>query len=180
MRHVSSRRRAENEAFAADERPEAANFVYCVGCGKQLAQKSGLLRVRGAAINIYCDDCEGKRDVDAWGEDAPITFCFRCGTQHIRYIETEPYRTIHAICPRCRPERAARYEAGDFAPLQPAEEAAEAEAAAAGVPAVGAEAAIVDVAIPTEIPEAEPVSEPAGLPEPEAMPKKRGRKPAAG
>jgi len=168
MRHISSRRRAENEAFAPDARPEAANFVYCVGCGKQLGQKSGLLRVRGAAINIYCDKCEG-RDTNAWGEDAPITYCFRCGTQHIRYIEAEPYRTIHAICPRCRPERAARYAAGDFAPLQPAEEAAEAEAAEA-----------------TTAPIAEAHAEPPPEPEPvieaalDEAPKKRGRKPAAG
>src|SRR5581483_4276531 len=108
MRHVSSRRRAENEAFAPDGRPDAANFVYCVGCGKQLAQKSGLLRVRGAAINIYCPKCEGKHGSD-WGEDAPDSYCFRCGTKHVRFIEAEPYRTIHSICPRCRPERAARY-----------------------------------------------------------------------
>lgn len=143
MRHISSRRRAENEPFTADNRPDAASFVYCVGCGKQLGQRSGLLRVRGAAINIYCSDCGG-RDVNAWGEDAPITYCFRCGTQHIRYIELEPYRTIHAICPRCRPERAARYAAGDFAPLPPAEEAEEAAAAESTV----APAAVVETAAP--------------------------------
>ncbi len=143
MRHISSRRRAENEPFAPDARPDAASFVYCVGCGKQLGARSGLLRGRGASINIYCEDCSG-RDQDAWGETAPATFCFRCGTQHIRFIEMEPYRTIHSICPRCRPERAARYEAGDFAPLPPApdpeEVAAEGETAkpAGEAPAKGA------------------------------------------
>jgi|SRR5579872_1241217 len=163
MRHISSRRRAENEAFAPDSRPEAANFVYCVGCGKQLAQKSGLLRVRGAAINIYCSKCEG-RDVDAWGESAPITYCFRCGSKHVRYIEAEPYRTIHSICPRCRPERAARYASGDFAPLQPAEEG---EAGAEGAaPAEVAPAAVAEAA-------PEPDAEPA------AAPKKRARKAAS-
>lgn len=142
MRHISSRRRAENEPFAPDARPDASSFVYCVGCGKQLAQKSGLLRVRGVAINIYCEECEG-RDTNAWGEEAPITYCFRCGTKHVRYIEAEPYRTIHSICPRCRPERASRYAAGDFAPLPTAEEEAEAQAvaAAAETPAPAEEAA---------------------------------------
>ena len=124
MRHISSRRRAVNEPFTEDSRPDAASFVYCVGCGEQLAQRSGLLRVRGQAINIYCPKCEG-RDANAWGEEAPLSYCFRCGTRHIRYIETEPYRTMHSICPRCRPERAARYAAGDFAPLPPPEEAEE-------------------------------------------------------
>ncbi|HZT95912.1 MAG TPA: hypothetical protein VFB34_03645 [Chloroflexota bacterium] len=118
---MSSRRRAENEPFAPDARPDAASFVYCVGCGKPLGARTGLLRGRGSAINIYCEKCTG-RDVDAWGEDAPETFCFRCGTNHVRYIEEEPYRTLHSICPRCRPERAARYSAGDFAPLPPASE----------------------------------------------------------
>jgi len=108
-----------------------------------LGQRSGLLRGRGSAINIYCDKCQG-RDVDAWGEDAPITFCFRCGTKHVRYIETEPYRTIHAICPRCRPERAARYAAGDFAPLPPAEEAVE---EAGAVVAAGAETPVAEIAL---------------------------------
>jgi len=149
MRHISSRRRAENEPFAPDSRPDAASFVYCVGCGKQLGQKSGLLRVRGAAINIYCSDCQG-RDAKAWGEDAPITHCFRCGTQHIRYIETEPYRTIHSICPRCRPERAARYAAGDFTPLQPPEETEESQnGGAQAAPAAGA-VPVADGVAPTK------------------------------
>jgi hypothetical protein len=126
MRHISSRRRAVNEPFAPDFRPDAASFVYCVGCGKQLAQKAGLVRARGVPINTYCPKCEG-RDMNAWGEDAPISYCFRCGTKHVRYVETEPYRTIHSICPRCRPERASRYAAGDFAPLQPPDEHAEEE-----------------------------------------------------
>ena len=138
MRHISSRRRAENEPFAPDARPDAASFVYCVGCGKQLGARSGLLRGRGASINIYCEDCSD-RDQDAWGETAPATFCFRCGTQHIRYIELEPYRTIHSICPRCRPERAARYEAGDFAPLPPAPDPEEEAAATEGAPAAAAD-----------------------------------------
>jgi hypothetical protein len=165
MRHISSRRRAENEPFAPDSRPDAANFVYCVGCGKKLTQRSGLLRVRGAAINIYCEKCQG-RDVNAWGEEAPITYCFRCGTQHVRYIETEPYRTIHAICPRCRPERANRYAAGDFAPLPPPpEEPAEGEQAAPAAGATpGTVAAPAAVVAPVEV-----------LPEPE----KKGRKQAS-
>lgn len=169
MRHMSSRRRAENEPFAPDARPDAASFVYCVGCGKQLAQKSGLLRVRGAAINIYCDECEG-RDATAWGEEAPITYCFRCGTKHIRYIEAEPYRTIHSICPRCRPERAERYAAGDFAPLQPAEE----EAENTETSAVTTEPApTVDVPVPAPVAE---VPIPAAE---QAAPAKRGRKRAS-
>lgn len=143
MRHISSRRRAENEPFAVDSRPDAASFVYCVGCGKQLGQRSGLLRVRGAAINIYCPKCEG-RDANAFGEAAPITHCFRCGTKHIRYIETEPYRTIHAICPRCRPERAGRYAAGDFAPLPPKEE----EEEAAASPTLEAPPAVAEPVVP--------------------------------
>jgi ribosomal protein S27E len=155
MRHISSRRRAENEPFAPDSRPDAASFVYCVGCGKQLGQRSGLLRVRGAAINIYCSKCEG-RDTNAFGEAAPITHCFRCGTKHIRYIETEPYRTIHAICPRCRPERAGRYAAGDFAPLPPKEE----EAEAAASPAVEAAAAVAAVAEPIVPAAVAPAEEP--------------------
>lgn len=130
MRHISSRRRAENEPFAPDSRPDASSYVYCVGCGKQLGQRTGLLRGRGAAVNIYCSDCQG-RDANAWGEDAPLSYCFRCGTQHVRYIEAEPYRTIHSICPRCRPERAIRYAAGDFAPLPPSEETEGDESAAA-------------------------------------------------
>lgn len=172
MRHVSSRRRAENEPFAVDSRPDAASFVYCVGCGKQLAQKSGLLRVRGAAITIYCEECEAKRDADAWGEAAPITFCFRCGTQHIRYIEAEPYRTIHSICPRCRPERAARYEAGDFAALIAGEGEAAEEATAAAPAGTEAPAAAPE---PTE-PEA---TAPAAAEEPPADPKKAKRKEAS-
>ncbi|GEM_PF-4540518 len=121
MRHISSRRRAENEPFAPDSRPDASSFVYCVGCGKQLGSRTNLLRGRGTAVNIYCSDCQG-RDDNVFGEGAPATHCFRCGTKHVRYIEAEPYRTIHSICPRCRPERAARYAAGDFAPLPPSEE----------------------------------------------------------
>lgn len=174
MRHISSRRRAEHEPFAPDSRPDAASFVYCVGCGGQLTQRSGLLRVRGAAINIYCSKCQG-RDADAWGEDAPISYCFRCGTKHIRYIEVEPYRTIHSICPRCRPERAQRYEAGDFAPLPPPEETeAESQATEASPASVEATAAAAPPA--AEVSEA-PATKPSVEEPPE--PKRRSRKSAS-
>lgn len=127
MRQISSRRRTEAEPMTPDLGPDAANFVYCVGCGTPLGARSSLLRGKGGPITIYCQDCTGK-DFDSAGEHGPLTFCFRCGTQHVRYIEAEPYRTIHSICPRCQPERAKRYGQGNFAPPEPEpvpEEAAE-------------------------------------------------------
>lgn len=125
MRQVSFRRRAENEPFAPDSRPEAGTLVYCVGCGKVLGQRSAVLRSKGGPITIYCDDCTGQ-DFDSGGENGPLTYCFRCGTQHVRYIEAEPYRTVHSICPRCRPERAERYDHGNFVPPPPPEPSVEA------------------------------------------------------
>jgi ribosomal protein S27E len=170
--HMTTRRRAENEPFAP-ETPEASTFVYCVGCGAPLGQRTGLLRGRGAAITTYCTDCQG-RDDNVFGEAAPATHCFRCGTLHIRYVEEEPYRTIHSICPRCRPERAARYAAGDFAPLPPSEEP-EAET----VSSAGAE--VVESIVAQQSGESGPTLEAASAPteEPAPKPSKRGRKPKA-
>jgi hypothetical protein len=117
MRQAPSSR--HTESYPPEEQtPES--YVYCVGCGRVLGKRSLLLRGRPHPITTYCKECEG-RNVDSGGENGPPTYCFRCGAQHVRYIEAEPYRTIHSICPRCWPERAARYARGDFSIVEPAE-----------------------------------------------------------
>jgi hypothetical protein len=112
--------------FAPDTRAGADAFVYCKGCGHQLA---GELRhqERREVINVMM--CESCRQLHGHQLAPPVgapSFCYRCGSQEEIFIEQEFAPVTHHLCPRCMPDRVARYRAGDFiapAPVPPPVEA---------------------------------------------------------
>lgn len=127
MPPTSNRPRSEPEVFAPDERPGADEFVYCKGCGKQLEARARLTRPKAVVDTMMCPDCVAEHGHPLMPRPGAPTFCYRCGQAEEIFEAPGVSPAIHHICPRCLPERAARYRAGDFeTPLrQPAAEASQ-------------------------------------------------------
>ncbi|HLJ69086.1 MAG TPA: hypothetical protein VKX16_17165 [Chloroflexota bacterium] len=124
----SNRPRSEPDVFAPDTRPGADEYVYCKGCGTQLELRARLAKPKAQVDTMMCKDCiavHGHRLMPAPG--AP-TFCYRCGGREEIFEAPGISPAVYHICPRCLPERAARYRSGDFeVPMRtaaPEEEAA--------------------------------------------------------
>lgn len=116
-RGVSSRRTPET--FAVDPRPGASGFVYCKGCGEPLESRDRFSASRPVVTVMMCDDCREIHGHDLMPVSGSATFCYRCGGPDEVFTSGGVSPTTHHVCPRCLPERAARYRAGDFLPPEP-------------------------------------------------------------
>ena len=106
------------EVFAADARPGADAFVYCKGCGAALVDQPRHQERRGGVTTMMCAACQTQHGhVLIPGSGAP-TFCFRCGGPDVIVVEKGLSPVTHHLCPRCVPDRYARYRAGNFRTLQ--------------------------------------------------------------
>jgi hypothetical protein len=122
----SNRPRSEPEVFAPDTRPGADEFVYCKGCGKQLESRARLSKPKAQVDTMMCPECVEKHGHALMPSPGSPTFCYRCGGPEEVYEAGGISPAIYHICPRCLPDRRARYQAGDFeVPMRtPATEAA--------------------------------------------------------
>lgn len=114
MATSSNRPRSEPEVFAPDDRPGADAFVYCKGCGTQLEGRARLSKPKAVVDTMMCEPCIEKHGHALMPSPGSPTFCYRCGGPEEIYIAPGISPAIHHICPRCLPERTARYKAGDF------------------------------------------------------------------
>ncbi|MBV9282460.1 MAG: hypothetical protein JOZ41_20470 [Chloroflexi bacterium] len=102
------------EAFAPDLRPGADAHVYCKGCGQPL-ESHARLAGRGIRVTIMmCDACRVAHGHDLVPAPGSPTFCYRCGGPDELIVVADPLPATYHVCPRCLPERAARYRRGDF------------------------------------------------------------------
>lgn len=105
------------EVFAADVRPGADAFVYCKGCGMSLPDQPRHQERRVAVTTMMCAACQKLHGHALIPGSNARTFCFRCGRPDAIVIEKGFSPTIHHLCPRCVPDRYARYRAGNFRTL---------------------------------------------------------------
>ena len=111
---MSSRWQRVPEVLAVDIRPGADAFVYCKGCGVALPAQPRYQEIRGGVTTMMCEACQKQHGhVLIPGSDAP-TFCFRCGRPDVIVVENGFSPVTHHLCPRCVPDRFARYRAGNF------------------------------------------------------------------
>ena len=104
-------------AFAPDTRPGADGFVYCKGCGRALEGESRHLPPRTVVTVMMCDECRQRHHHQLIPTAGAPTFCYRCGRADEIFVERAHAPIVHHICPRCVPDRAARYRAGNFKPV---------------------------------------------------------------
>lgn len=122
------------EIFADDPRPGASGYVYCKGCGTPLESRDRFSRSRPVVTVMMCDACRVVHGHDLIPKSGSDTFCYRCGGPDEIFVTTGIAPETHHVCPRCLPDRAARYRQGDFVPPVPEAEPIGAEPA---VPAAG-------------------------------------------
>ena len=122
------------EIFADDPRPGASGYVYCKGCGTPLESRDRFSRSRPVVTVMMCDACRVVHGHDLIPKSGSDTFCYRCGGPDEIFVTTGIAPETHHVCPRCLPERAARYRQGDFVPPVPEAEPIGAEPT---VPAAG-------------------------------------------
>jgi hypothetical protein len=109
-----SRSQRVPETFAADARPGADTCVYCKGCGISLTGQARRQQARTAIITMMCTDCQETHGHTLMpAQDSP-SFCYRCGGPDVTVIEDGYSPVTHHLCPRCVPDKVARYRAGDF------------------------------------------------------------------
>ena len=108
------------EVFTDDPRPGASSYVYCKGCGEPLESRDRFSRSRVAVTVMMCDSCRQLHGHDLIPTAGSATFCYRCGGPDEVFVTTDIWPETHHVCPRCLPERAARYRTGNFAPPEPA------------------------------------------------------------
>lgn len=112
----SSLPRRVPEIFVDDPRPGASGYVYCKGCGTPLESRDRFSRSKQAVSVMMCDRCRERHGHDLIPTPGSATFCYRCGGPDEIFITTDFSPVTHHVCPRCLPERAARYRSGNFAP----------------------------------------------------------------
>jgi hypothetical protein len=110
----SNRPRSEPEVFAPDMRPGADEYVYCKGCGTQLESRARLTKPKAQVDRMMCESCIEIHGHALMPKPGAPTFCYRCGGPEEVYEAPGISPAIYHICPRCLPERTARYRAGDF------------------------------------------------------------------
>jgi NMD protein affecting ribosome stability and mRNA decay len=104
----------EPAVFAPDTRPGADAYVYCKGCGQPLVDQPRNPKMKVVVTTMMCDACQERYQHKlAPPPDAP-SFCYRCGGPDEIFVEEGISPATYRVCPRCLPERAARYRAGDF------------------------------------------------------------------
>jgi hypothetical protein len=63
---------------------------------------------------MMCESCIEKHGHRLMPKPGSPTFCYRCGRAEQVYVAPGISPTLYHVCPRCLPERVARYEAGNF------------------------------------------------------------------
>src|SRR5437588_780617 len=63
---------------------------------------------------MMCDDCRERYGHDLMPAAGAPSFCYRCGTRDEVFISEGQSPITYHVCPRCVPDRAARYRAGQF------------------------------------------------------------------
>lgn len=109
---------AQREQVSATQNPDA--WVYCKGCGQPLESRSRL-KPRAVVDAMMCEPCRQKHGhalVPAPGEP---TFCYRCGTPEDTFVSGDFSPATYHVCPKCLPDRHARYSVGNFEPPEPEE-----------------------------------------------------------
>ena len=110
----SSRSQREREVFAPDTRPDADTYVYCKGCGKPLESRARLAKPKAVVDAMMCEPCQQEHHHALMPTPGAPTYCYRCGRLEEVFVTPGTSPATHHLCPRCLPERAARYRAGDF------------------------------------------------------------------
>lgn len=107
------------ETFTDDPRPGASGYVYCKGCGIPLESRERFSRSRPAVTVMMCEGCRVRHGHDLIPTPGSETYCYRCGGPDEIFISNGTWPETHHVCPRCLPDRAARYRGGNFAPPEP-------------------------------------------------------------
>ncbi|GAC1520252.1 MAG: hypothetical protein NVS2B16_27190 [Chloroflexota bacterium] len=102
------------EVFTADERPGADVRVYCKGCGVALTGEVRHQKPKVAVTVMMCEDCQTQHGHALMPLPGAPSFCYRCGEPDTLVVEEGFSPVTHRLCPRCVPERLARYSAGNF------------------------------------------------------------------
>ena len=102
------------EPFTPDLRPGADAYVYCKGCGTRLEERARLAKPRAVVDVMMCEPCQQKHGHQLMPVSGAPTYCYRCGTLEEVFIEPGQSPITRYVCPRCLPDRVARYRAGDF------------------------------------------------------------------
>ncbi|GAC1405287.1 MAG: hypothetical protein NVSMB52_19120 [Chloroflexota bacterium] len=116
--HISRDQRIV-EVFTNDTRPGADSFVYCKGCGESLVGQARHQKAKVKVTTMMCEKCQKRHGHALMPKPGAPSFCYRCGEPDAIVVEEGFSPVTHHLCPRCVPERLARYRAGDFeTPLQ--------------------------------------------------------------
>lgn len=102
------------DEFTADPRPGADQFVYCKGCGQRLEGQARRVPRRKVVTVLMCEACQKFHGHSLIPTAGSPTYCFRCGTADETFTSEEFGHPTYHVCPRCLPDRAARYRAGNF------------------------------------------------------------------
>jgi hypothetical protein len=120
MPYGSERARRVAPVFAPDDRSGADLYVYCKGCGQPLEGQPRHAAQGKRISTMMCAPCREFHGHDLVPRSDAPSFCYRCGGEDEVFIEEDIRPITHRVCPRCVPERAERYRAGDFAtPVPP-------------------------------------------------------------
>lgn len=111
---MSHRARRVPPVFEPDLRPGAEESVYCKGCGTPLAGQPRHPVQRTKVTVMMCEPCREAHGHELVPRPGTPSFCYRCGGSDTIFIEPGVAPVTYRICPRCVPERAARYATGDF------------------------------------------------------------------
>jgi hypothetical protein len=109
---------------------ERDSFVYCKGCGTPLESRARLSKPRAVVDTMMCESCREKHGHALMPAPGEPTYCYRCGTLEDVFVTTGISPATYHICPRCLPDRHARYSAGDFDSDLTSRQQAEADAKA--------------------------------------------------
>ncbi len=120
-----NRRHRVPEVFAEDNRQGANSQVYCKGCGQSLEGQPRHVQSRTPVAIMMCASCREKHGHELIPASGAVTFCYRCGGEDEIFLSKGMSPVTYHVCPRCVPERVARYRTGDFEtppPPPPAEQ----------------------------------------------------------
>jgi hypothetical protein len=110
----SNRPRSAPDVFAPDTRPGADEFVYCKGCGQPLESRARLSKPKVVVDTMMCEACREVHGHALMPSPGSPTHCYRCGGLEEIFEGPGISPVIYHVCPRCLPERVARYRKGDF------------------------------------------------------------------
>ena len=110
----TSRTQRIPEVFVADTRPGADQFVYCKGCGISLSDQPRHQERRVTVTTMMCEACQQRHGHALMPQAGAPTFCFRCGGRDVIVVEGGFSPVTHHLCPRCVPDRLARFRSGNF------------------------------------------------------------------